>query len=143
MLSAEVDLNGMRLQALPPAGFSPAFSQIQIHDYDLEPVEDELYRAGLENVPNSDLSIFVVLLEEPGPSTGIMGTELPLLPPDPAAFSTATLNITTSMGSTVVAELQTLTLPEPREAASLLACLACGWAFGGVKRRRAGARVGL
>ncbi len=131
MYFGEVTLAGERFLALSPPGQPETLRQILTHDYDIEASEPELYRAALEALPTSELSEYAVLLTDPGSSTGIMGTDLPTLPPDPSAFATAELQIVSAAGSQIVANIQTLTLPEPGAGAG-----AAALALGLLARRR-------
>ena len=110
---------GMSFLALPEPLHPNTLRQIALHDYDISASSPELYRAGLDALPTGDLSDFVVLLENAGSSTGIMGTDLPLVPPDPSAFSTAQVEIKSAGGSEIIAAI--LTLPEPTSAATTVA----------------------
>lgn len=133
MIRGAVDFLGQNFGVVRSPGLSVTDSQIEVQDYDIEPTT-ELYRAGLENIPEggaSDLTDFVVLLQNPGPSSGIMGTDLPLTPPDPMAFANATVQIRTTAGSMVIADL--VTLPEPGAAG---AALALGFALARLGRGR-------
>ncbi len=133
--TAEVVLEGQVFRAIAPGTFPSALIQVETHDFDIDPAEDESYEALMSGIPEpiGDLGIFTLALENPGSSTEIDGTALEVVPPDPTQFATAEVAAVLHDDSIVIADVQTLTVPEPMSAGAALAVAAALAALG---RRR-------
>lgn len=127
---ASVDLLGTNHSAVAPAGHPVTLIQIRTHDADIESGEAESYMAEMASVSGSitDFQFFLVGALD---SSAIVGTELPIVPPDPANFATAELGIVLQSGSEVVADI--LTVPEP---ASAVGAAAVSLTLAALARRR-------
>lgn len=127
---ARVDLLGTSFTALAPVGHPAPLLYVRSHDADLDPIEEESYRAEMAGV-DGDLTNFQIVMTEALTPSAIVGTELAVVPPDPASFMNAQMGITTQDGSQVIADV--LTLPEPASAGG---AAAAGLALAALARRR-------